>query len=322
MMTEFMNSQYHARHHRRSGFTLIELSVVLAILAIMTAVAMTALESQIDQARFDVTQRSLEEIDTAMLGPMSSASSADSRGFTGFVADIGRPVMTVGNDPNSGVQLAELWSNPRNLRLHSRVATSDPNIVIYSGWRGPYLRLPTTFGASSKLLDGFGKSFRALAADDVTVLAADQMIARLRSDGATTAPYNAPLFTGRSVKDWTGAVSGSIVDSTPATSGTLGATLPTEVRLFVPTASVVSGVLEFVRTFDVDGTDTSGTTGAALTGFQFQFPDPVHYTAEVNVGIGIGPKVLKISQAGKPPVVIHFWLPAGGYSLTERVDLH
>jgi prepilin-type N-terminal cleavage/methylation domain-containing protein len=314
-----MRSTVNQQHRR--GLTLLELVVVLAILAALSMVAVLATETAVEQARFDVTLKTLDDIDNAVLGPPSGATSTEARGFTGFIADIGRPPMTVGFDPNSGTQLQELWVNANGLRLYGPAITSDPNIIVFSGWRGPYLRLTTTPGVIPQLLDGWGNSYRALAADDVTVLGANQPVARVRSDGGAGPPYNSALMTGRSFKDWIGVISGSVIDSTPATSNGPGATLPTEVRLFAPTTAVASGVIEFVRTFDVNGTDTSGTSGTALTGFQFQFPDPSHYPAEVGVGISIGPKVLKISQAGKPPVVVRFWLPAGAYSLTERVDL-
>lgn len=309
------------RPMRRTGFTLLELSIVLAVLAIVTTLAITAMESTIDQARFDVTQRTLEDIDAAILGSQTGSARNDSQSVACFIADVGRPVLTVGSDSASGLQLAELWSNPRNLRPYSKAMTSDSNIVLFSGWRGPYVKLPTTFGAMPRLLDGFGRSFHALAMDDVTPLGSDQPVMRVRSDGASSPPFNAPLFTGRSFKNWMGAISGSLVDSTPATGNGPAAALATEVRLFVPTAANTNGVIELVRVFDASGNDTSASGGPPLSGYQFLFPDAVHYPAEANLSLALGPKALKISQPGKSPIVLHFWLSSGGYTLTERLDL-
>src|SRR5262245_18877006 len=119
-------------YRSRRGLTLLELVVVLAILAALALAAVVATESAVDQARFEISQRTLENIDTAGLGPAGGGTASDTHGFAGFGADIGRPPVSVGADSDSGTQLAELWSNPSALRIYSAAATSDPNIIVFS----------------------------------------------------------------------------------------------------------------------------------------------------------------------------------------------
>ncbi len=63
----------------RSGLTLLELVVVLAILAALSTVAVQSLAQSMDQTRFEITQRLLADIRTACVGDTaSSTNSADS----------------------------------------------------------------------------------------------------------------------------------------------------------------------------------------------------------------------------------------------------
>lgn len=309
---------------RRYGLTLLELVVVLAILAVLSLVGAPATESAIDQARYDVTLRTLDNVEFAILGPSAGVPTNESRGFAGFVADVGRPPLTVGADQNSGGQMMELWSNPRGLRQYDPASTigvgaiTDPSIAVYSGWRGPYLRLPPDASGALRLLDGWGNAFKTLATNG-TLLGADQFVYAVRSEAGTKTPYDTPMITVRPLLSGTGIISGSLLDSTSSTPPTMN----TEVRLFVPDATTASGVREYARMFDSAGNDISTLVMTPLppTAFQFQFPDAVYYPAEAGVIVSAGPKVLKVSQLTKRLAVIHFWLPAGGYSLTERVDL-
>src|SRR5262245_27810366 len=90
----------------RTALTLLELVVVLAILAILTAVAVVSLDFQVDQARFDGTQRTLDSVQDAIIGPSNQRAADGSQLVTGFVADMGRLPQPVDmtTDP-----LRELW---------------------------------------------------------------------------------------------------------------------------------------------------------------------------------------------------------------------
>ena len=73
----------------RRGFTLVELLIVLLILAIMTTVAIQATSGLVDQARYETTQRNLQNIQDAIIGPTNQRASDGSLLITGFAADMG-----------------------------------------------------------------------------------------------------------------------------------------------------------------------------------------------------------------------------------------
>lgn len=144
--------------HHRPAFTLLELVVVLAILAVVTTLAIRSLDGLEDESRYDKTTRGLEELSAAVLGSPDDRAADGTRTVSGFVADMGRlPVTTGAVD----LTLGELWENPgvpfdvRPAVVANGVslAMEDPQVLVAGGWRGPYLRLP--IGAIT-WLDGWG----------------------------------------------------------------------------------------------------------------------------------------------------------------------
>ena len=81
--------------------TLLELVVVIAILAVLMTVAMRSVTGVAEQSRFEATQRTLENIQEAILGPANDHQPDGSRVISGFIADIGRlpqAVLTTNSD--------------------------------------------------------------------------------------------------------------------------------------------------------------------------------------------------------------------------------
>lgn len=147
------------RNPRKNGFTLLELVVVLAILAVVTTLALRSLDHVQDQKRDEANRHGLEELREAVLGSPEDRSSDGTRLISGFVADMGRLPRAV--EVNGDLTLAELWMNP-GATFDIRPATQangvpaafeDPQVLVSGGWRGPYLRLPI---ATSQWLDGWG----------------------------------------------------------------------------------------------------------------------------------------------------------------------
>lgn len=144
------------------GFTLLELTVVLAILAVVTAIAVASVETAQDQARYEATQRGLEQIREAVLGSPDARGPDGTPVLGGFVSDMGRLPKTV--DESGVLTLGELLA-PTGAIFDLRPATAangvsgvdeDPEVLVPGGWRGPYLRL--SLGAST-IADGWGNTY-------------------------------------------------------------------------------------------------------------------------------------------------------------------
>lgn len=150
----------------RAAFTLIEMVVVLAIIALVTHLAVRSLASLDDTRRHTAASHLLDDIRLAVYD--------DTRGDgvpRGFLADMGRlprlaPLYPDMTQPTNST-LSELWRRPDGVRdfeiraalkenivpaLDSLVAS---NVYIGTGWRGPYLQL----GAGrTRLLDPWGNA--------------------------------------------------------------------------------------------------------------------------------------------------------------------
>lgn len=134
--------------HRRSGFTLLELLVVLVILAAVTTLAFRSLEEVQDQRRYESSRALLEDLEKAVLGDEETA---------GFVADLGRLPQTVLQ--GSELTLAELWQQGTLPGYDVRSHATDPEVLLPTGWRGPYLTLPLY---ATNVFDGWGNPMRSL----------------------------------------------------------------------------------------------------------------------------------------------------------------
>lgn len=302
---------------RRSALTLLELVVVLAILATLTLVAVVSTEGVVEQGRFDVTRRTLQNIDDAVLGPANQMEADGTRAISGFAADTGRQPLAFGNDPAS--QLAELWSNPNSIPLFEvRDALSDAEVKLKSGWRGPYLRAPSQNGVPA-LLDGWGNPFVMLKADNASPVLNGDEIAYVRCSVAPP-QYNLADLT-LPVPLITANVSGSLVGSVE----TIGSAMPTRnvrVRVFVNDVRE-SAADRHMRVFHWDVKTSEGESGfpSAIAGGHSNKFIPIGtiavraYTLNA-AGTDIDPnapkspiKYLRVPAGGPPTVSIRFAIP-------------
>lgn len=123
----------------RRAFTLLEMTVVLAVIALLTHLAVRELGQYRDMKLAKAADRQLEEIRDAAAR---------------FLSDVGRlPKPVPGTNGTGKVTwtLSELWKKPANLG-HCRLVTKD-GVSLAVGWRGPYLKMP--FGRD-RLLDPWG----------------------------------------------------------------------------------------------------------------------------------------------------------------------
>lgn len=122
----------------KRAFTLVELTVVLTVIAILTHLAVRELGSLRD--------RKLAKAADGQLDTIRTASAA-------FLSDVGRlPRWTVATNGDEEVRtLSELWMRPDD--LPPSAVTNLDGVAVRAGWRGPYLRLP--FG-KTRLFDPWG----------------------------------------------------------------------------------------------------------------------------------------------------------------------
>ena len=203
-MLSVLKSSISKIMHKRSGFTLIEMLVVLAILAAVTTLAIRSAGNLQSQARYQQTTREMEDISAAIIGTAHSREPDGTAQVTGFVADMGRLPRAVGSDPLT--QLQELWIQPAGAVLYgARSPSFDSSVTIVSGWRGPYLLLGM---GKTELRDGWGNPFDLLKADQTTVVNAGDAVEVLRSRGSdnavdasipTVKDYNTDVYAGLNV---------------------------------------------------------------------------------------------------------------------------
>ena len=214
----------------RPAFTLLELVVVLAILAVVTTLAVRSLDGLEDQSRYEKNVRGFEELSAAVLGSPDDRAADGTRTVGGFVADMGRLPKAVA-DENGNLTLAELWEKPLgvdkfDVRQAIEVngvpkALEDPQVLVAGGWRGPYLRLPI---GPPTWRDGWGNPMSSPATtspadpnatgyarlrdiDDNPIVTAGQEVAIVRHLGANGRRDSTDKNYDRDeVRDFTGGV--------------------------------------------------------------------------------------------------------------------
>jgi len=132
----------------RSAMTLLELVVALTILAVLSTIAVEALNPLADQARYESTQRILRRMRAATVGDLLARNVNGQRIVSGYLADTGA-VPTA---------LSDFFVKPAGLAANSSQSfdsdqDSVNDVTLLSGWKGPYLQLGP---GESTLLDGWG----------------------------------------------------------------------------------------------------------------------------------------------------------------------
>jgi len=126
------------RAARSSGFSLIEVIVVIAVISILASMAVPYAVQVIDQSRTDATRKEMEAIQKAILGDPAL-------GTAGFVGDMGRL-------PQAPAYLGQL-----NTQLPGQPNRSTGSLGVQMGWWGPYIN--TGFDAQGYLNDAWGTPY-------------------------------------------------------------------------------------------------------------------------------------------------------------------
>ncbi|MBP5510264.1 MAG: prepilin-type N-terminal cleavage/methylation domain-containing protein [Kiritimatiellae bacterium] len=134
-----MRFNSNVKNAPRNGFSLLELVVVLAVLSVLTHLAVRELGAMHEGKLVQAADRQLDAI--------REASAA-------FLSDVGRlPRLTAETNRAGEVTytLAELWKKPASLDNRTLVERDGATLAV--GWNGPYLRLPVGRG---RLRDPWG----------------------------------------------------------------------------------------------------------------------------------------------------------------------
>lgn len=144
----------------KNGFTLVEMAVVMAILAVLTFVALRSTTGIADRTRHEQTRRILSEVEEAIIGKQGAGAN-DSIPYS-YISDMGAPPSA----QPAPAELMDLWLMPAGA-IANQIITDpiDPNVRLSSGWRGPYLQLPP---GSLHLNDGFGNILKTTFPSMVT----------------------------------------------------------------------------------------------------------------------------------------------------------
>ncbi len=152
-----------------SGFTLIELVVVLSVIGILTATVTPAVVQRVMDARIASTALEARALHDAIVGDHTQSRF-------GFVGDIGRM-------PGSFQELVQRGSLP--------AYTTNTTRGIGMGWRGPYINIgasPTDYA-----LDAFGRPYTGASSGQVRSAGPDG-VANTMDD--IVYPPAAPAVTG------------------------------------------------------------------------------------------------------------------------------
>jgi len=105
---------------KKSGFTLIELMIIIVVLGIVAAVAIPKIGSLIGSSKVTATKSEMAEIKMAIVGSPQNVSGGKYvvRGFMG----------DVGHVPSS---LHDLVTKPDSIQAYNRISER--------GWNGPYI---------------------------------------------------------------------------------------------------------------------------------------------------------------------------------------
>lgn len=163
-MSQKQRNTFHAmRMATQTGFTLLEILVVIGLLTILALGMATMLEDDGDWRRDDVTEERWQRIRNSIIGEPNLTLNGSPQ-VAGYVADMGRlpfflaeltaqdPIFDLdgidqGSDNNFLDDACQFGANPVQQPDYAEIAISDyvPNVAsgfvntVSGGWRGPYL---------------------------------------------------------------------------------------------------------------------------------------------------------------------------------------
>ena len=140
----------------QSGFTLLEMILVLFLVGLMASATLMLTEGVEDQAKYDDTKRRMEIMRKAIVGDPTRTVNGGPE-ISGFVADMGRLPLCVAELLTAGDASGASFQSPCD---GSEITAwqPDPSTGIGFGWRGPYLQVTPERNGDLRFRDGYGNS--------------------------------------------------------------------------------------------------------------------------------------------------------------------
>lgn len=133
----------------RIGLTLLELVIVLSILAVLSTVAVRAIDPLADQARYQTTVSTLDQLQRATTGELYARQPSGQPIVSGLIADTGVLPSALSDFTTQPVGIAAYAVQSFD---SDRDASND--VTLSSGWNGPYVQLGA---GQASLIDGWGQ---------------------------------------------------------------------------------------------------------------------------------------------------------------------
>lgn len=157
-----------------SGFTMLELVIVLSILSLMTILLTETFTKDQHERRWNCSNETMDQLRQAIVGQVPYRGEKEEAPF--FVNDMGRlPYAITNRTDERELTLSELFVRPpecppygvfpvagnlcdaaKRAGIHS--LPMDERVRVAMGWRGPYLHLPPG-KAEPFVRDGWGNAF-------------------------------------------------------------------------------------------------------------------------------------------------------------------
>ena len=187
-------------YHTSKGFSFAEILIVVAIMGIVTSIALKNMGKSDDRANYEESLTELQELLKAIVGDENARSNGERTSF-GFVGDVGCIPST----------LDELVS--RGSLSASRLDTSKQ---LAYGWKGPYIESPFSSGNSDFKTDGWGNAY-IYSTTQYALAPGDTVVAKISSLGADGTVggngYDSDIFI-EIMKDLVRAdVTGSVIET-------------------------------------------------------------------------------------------------------------
>lgn len=148
----------------QSGFTLLEMVLVLFLVGLMASATLMLTDNIEDQAKYDATKQRMEIMRKAIVGDSTRTVNGGPE-ISGFVADMGRlplcvaELLALGEEITSPPESSpKTYESPCDVDTEITAWSHDASTGIGFGWRGPYIQVSPERSGKIRFRDGYGNS--------------------------------------------------------------------------------------------------------------------------------------------------------------------